>query len=294
MEIHYLDWGGSGDLLLFIPGVTGTAHIFDGIAPEFTGDYRVIAMTRRGHGASGKPESPIDLDVLADDIAGVIDAFADAPAILVGHSYGGFEMPRVVARHPASVKALVFLDAVYDWSILHDTPGQPGYAKPAKAYASFEELENWYRAALPELWSPVARAHLHSQVRETDDGTLVWQLAYPGPRFSTFAGLWRDWSGSEFKAIEVPVLSIQADQEKFLIAHLKARGFPEEEVEAVGYWSREYDNECKSAGRAMLLEAVPDAVNVVLDSTHHILQLQRPDEIVQMMREFLSARVGGA
>ncbi len=293
VSLHYLDWGGSGDLLLFIPGVTGTAHIFNGIAGEFTDAYRVIAMTRRGHGASDKPESTIDLDVLADDIAGVIDRFTDGPAILVGHSYGGVEMPRVARRHPSKVRALIFLDAVYDWSGLLQIPGQPGYAIADSAYASFEDLEAWFRSALPEFWSSVARAHLRSQVRVTEAGSVIWQLPYPGPRFFAFANLYAEWSGSEFSAIKVPVLSIQADQEKFLMAHLAARGFPPEDVEAVGRWADEYENESKASARAMLLDAVPDAVTIVLDSTHHNLQLQRPDVVVRLMKEFLVDHVAG-
>lgn len=43
----------------------------------------------------------------------------------------------------------------------------------------------------------------------------------------------------------------------------------------------------------MLLDAVPNAVTVVLDSTHHILQLQRPVEVVRLMKEFLVDRVAG-
>ena len=293
IRLEVLDWGGTGDLLLFIPGVTGTAHIFNGIAREFTDSYRVVAMTRRGHGASGKPGSPFDLDVLADDIAVVIDRFADGPAILVGHSYGGVELPRLASRHPSKVQALIFLDAVYDWPDLLQWPGQPGYAMPDSAYPSLEELEAWYRLAFPEFRSPVALEHLRSQVRVTEQNDLVWQLPFPGPEFLEFANLYAGWSGTEFSGIQVPVLSIQADQEEFLEVHLAGRGFPEDSIEAVGRWAQEYDNVGKGAGRAMLLDAVPHAVTMVLDSTHHILQLQRPDEVVRLMREFLKDHVGG-
>ena len=132
VSLHCLDWGGTGDLLLLIPGVTGTAHIYNDIANDFTDSFRVVAMTRRGHGASDKPVEPFDLDTLADDIAGVIDHFTDQPAVLVGHSYGGIELPRVARRYAGKVEALIFLDAVYDWAGLMEMPMQPVTTYPTR------------------------------------------------------------------------------------------------------------------------------------------------------------------
>jgi pimeloyl-ACP methyl ester carboxylesterase len=293
VSLHYLDWGGTGGLLLLIPGVTGTAHIYNDIASDFTDSFRVVAMTRRGHGASDKPADPFDLDALADDIAGVIDHFTDQPAVLVGHSYGGIELPRVASQHASKVEALIFLDAVYDWAGLMEMPMQPGYDIPDSTYSSYEELAAWYRASLPEFWSPGAQAHLRSQVRELEDGGVAWQLPFPSPDFMRFAALYPDWSGEEFDGIEVPVLSIQADQGAFLEPHLIGRGFSAEEASRAAEWARDYDNVSKAAGRAMLEAAVPHTVTTLIDSTHHILQLQRPREVVQEMKRFLSGQAGG-
>lgn len=43
--LHYLDWGGEGELLLFVPGLGGTAYLWNGIAPHFADRYRVVALT---------------------------------------------------------------------------------------------------------------------------------------------------------------------------------------------------------------------------------------------------------
>ena len=53
---------------------------------------------------SEKTGRPFDLDALADDLAEVIDVFSEDPAIVIGHSYAGLEMPRLYRRHPDKVE----------------------------------------------------------------------------------------------------------------------------------------------------------------------------------------------
>jgi len=52
VKLHYLDWGGAGETLLFLHGMGDTAHIYDDLAPKFTNQFRVLALTRRGYGQS--------------------------------------------------------------------------------------------------------------------------------------------------------------------------------------------------------------------------------------------------
>jgi non-heme chloroperoxidase len=47
IRLHYLDWGGKGEALLFLAGASNSAHIFDDIAPKFTDRFRVLALTIR-------------------------------------------------------------------------------------------------------------------------------------------------------------------------------------------------------------------------------------------------------
>ena len=48
LSLHYLDWNGSGEPLLLLAGLFGSAHAFDDLAPRLTPRFRVIALTRRG------------------------------------------------------------------------------------------------------------------------------------------------------------------------------------------------------------------------------------------------------
>jgi len=64
--------------------------------------YRVIAHDRRGHGRSGQPSAGYDMDTFADDLSEVLGALDVRDAVLVGHSMGGGEVVRFLARHGAS------------------------------------------------------------------------------------------------------------------------------------------------------------------------------------------------
>jgi len=55
VRLHYVDWGGGGQTILFlIGGGNGSAHTFDSFAPRFTDRFRVLGLTRRGQGPSAK------------------------------------------------------------------------------------------------------------------------------------------------------------------------------------------------------------------------------------------------
>ena len=61
--------------------------------------YRCIAHDRRGHGRSSQPWKGQDIDTYADDLAAVVEALVLRDAVHVGHSTGGGEVARYVARH---------------------------------------------------------------------------------------------------------------------------------------------------------------------------------------------------
>src|SRR5690349_13742617 len=62
--LHYLDWGGSGPPLVLVPGRGENAHVFDDLAPRLVPRYRVVALTRRGYGQSGRPVTGFDVNSL--------------------------------------------------------------------------------------------------------------------------------------------------------------------------------------------------------------------------------------
>lgn len=114
IKVHYLDWGGSGETVVFLTGVGDTGHVFDEMALKLTDRFRVLSLTRRGYGESDKPETGYDVATLADDVRQFLDVMKIKKAHLVGHSAGGNEMIQLAATHPDRILKLVFLDAAYD------------------------------------------------------------------------------------------------------------------------------------------------------------------------------------
>ena len=101
-EIFYKDWG-SGQPIVFSHGWPLSADDWDTQMLFFLQHgYRVIAHDRRGHGRSTQTSDGHDMDHYADDLAAVTAHLDLHDAIHVGHSTGGGEVVRYIARHGES------------------------------------------------------------------------------------------------------------------------------------------------------------------------------------------------
>src|SRR6187431_1536130 len=98
-QIFYKDWG-TGQPVVFHHGWPLTGDDWDNQMLFFLAQsYRVIAHDRRGHGRSTQTDKGNDMDTYAADMAELADALDLKDAIHVGHSTGGGEVTRYVARH---------------------------------------------------------------------------------------------------------------------------------------------------------------------------------------------------
>jgi len=98
VEIFYKDWG-SGQPIVFSHGWPLSADDWDNQMMFFLGQgYRVIAHDRRGHGRSTQVADGHDMDHYADDLAALTAHLDLKDAIHVGHSTGGGEVVRYLAR----------------------------------------------------------------------------------------------------------------------------------------------------------------------------------------------------
>jgi non-heme chloroperoxidase len=120
VKLEVLDWGGSGKPLIFLAGAGDTAHRFDGFAPQFTDRHHVYGITRRGSGASSKPDPAngnYSADHLGNDVLAVMQALHIEHPVLIGHSMAGEELSSIGSRFPDKVTALIYLDAATDFAL---------------------------------------------------------------------------------------------------------------------------------------------------------------------------------
>jgi non-heme chloroperoxidase len=112
-EIFYKDWG-SGQPIVFHHGWPLSADDWDSQMLFFLHQgYRVIAHDRRGHGRSTQTAHGNEMDTYADDVVQLAKALDLKNAVHVGHSTGGGEVARYVARaEPGRVSKAVLIGAV--------------------------------------------------------------------------------------------------------------------------------------------------------------------------------------
>jgi non-heme chloroperoxidase len=125
VEIFFKDWG-SGRPIVFSHGWPLSADDWDTQMMFFLlHGYRVVAADRRGHGRSTQTDTGHDMDHYADDLAAVVNHLDLRDAVHVGHSTGGGEVARYIARHGEDrVAKAVLISAVPP--LMVQTEANPG------------------------------------------------------------------------------------------------------------------------------------------------------------------------
>jgi pimeloyl-ACP methyl ester carboxylesterase len=107
----YFETNGAGRPLILLHGGLGSGEMFGPILPQLAERHKVIAVDLQGHGRTADIDRPIDVRLMADDIAALIDHLGlDRPDV-VGYSLGGGVALHTAAKYPAEVRRLVAASA---------------------------------------------------------------------------------------------------------------------------------------------------------------------------------------
>jgi pimeloyl-ACP methyl ester carboxylesterase len=103
---------GSGPPVVLLHGVPTSSRLWDGLAPELTDRFEVVAPDLLGYGESAKPLTrDVSVRAQAEIVVDLLDTLGLARAALVGHDVGGAVAQMVAVRHPDRVSALALVDS---------------------------------------------------------------------------------------------------------------------------------------------------------------------------------------
>jgi pimeloyl-ACP methyl ester carboxylesterase len=212
VQLEVLDWGGTGRPVVLVAGYL-TAHVYDDFAPKLSKICHVYGITRRGFGASNRPDSGYTAQRSANDVLQVFDVLKLNAPVLVGHSFGGQDLDTLGAMHSDRIAGLVYLNSAEDATLAPADYGvQPPDDRklpaalreaPASDRSSFEAYRKWqlraHGVAFPE-----------SELRQTyaagPDGSMGRYLIPQTVRDAMFKGIQKP----DYTRIRVPVLAFFA------------------------------------------------------------------------------------
>lgn len=261
VRFHYLDWGGDGEPLLMLAGLGCTAHVFAELAPHLTDRYRVLALTRRGHGLTEQVGSGHALEDAAEDARRLLDALDIGRAHLVGHSMGAGEVSALAARHPERVASVVFLDGAFDWA---DSPSPEGADEGPDHFASYDDFVTYVRTVSPDFdenWGTAFDAMFPTLVDSHADGSVTYKLV--GDEAAAFVKAVMSYR-HPWGDIAAPALAIYAVGDRW-------QG-------AAAAW--------RAASRERFAAEVADGRVLEIHDAGHYLFLDHRDDVLAAMREF--------
>ena len=204
-KIEILDFGGTGQPILFLTGLGNSALVFVDFAPKFCDKFHVYAMSRRGYGASEQTANGYRIDTLANDILAVTKTLNLDKVILIGHSIAGDEISKFASTYQDKVDKVVYLDAAYDRTILMATlmPYMPAFPNlTAKDSSSFEN----FKAFTAKMGVTMPDEELKSTSVFSKDGKYLKSVTPNEIQGKIITGI----EQPNYKSINCPALAIYA------------------------------------------------------------------------------------
>jgi pimeloyl-ACP methyl ester carboxylesterase len=107
----YFETHGTGRPLILLHGGLGSGEMFGPVLPALTERHQVITVDLQGHGRTPDIDRPIDVRLMADDIAALIDYLGFDKPDVVGYSLGGGVALFTAVKYPAKVGRVVVASA---------------------------------------------------------------------------------------------------------------------------------------------------------------------------------------
>lgn len=251
-------WGDGAPELVLLHGGAQNAHTWDTVALAL--DRPLVAIDLPGHGHSDWRDDrsywPVDN---AAAVASAMQQLAPEPRLVVGMSLGGLTAVALAARHPGLVPRLVLVDVTPGVDREKASPIAAFIAGPERFDTFDEILERTVAFNPTRTESSLRRGILHN-ARENEDGSWTWRYdrvrLTEGETVPDFGALWDDVS-----KLTMPLMLVRGADSGVV---------GDEDV-------------------AELRRRQPDVRVVVVESSGHSVQGDRPVELARLIQSFLAA-----
>ena len=262
IDYYYEEWG-KGPSLVLIHGFTGSLGSWSGVGDELARDHRVIAIDLVGHGRSSAPQnaSRYAFERAVDDLAAIADQLGVGRATWLGYSMGGRLALGLALHHPGKVSSLILESA---------TPGIQDEAERLLRLEADETLAQriedagvevfvgeWERLPMWESQSTLPKRVLEQQRR------LRLRNSATGLA-NSLRGMGQGGQPSYWDRLGellVPVLLIAGSLDRKYVGIAGQMGI-----------------------------RIPDAMLSVIPGAGHAVHLEKPEQFVASVRDFLAVR----
>ncbi|MBK7453445.1 MAG: alpha/beta hydrolase [Anaerolineales bacterium] len=275
MNIPQFDYGGAGVPLHFLHANGYPPECYQPLLELLQNQYHVFGMKLRPLWDNSRIEEINDWHPFSDDLQGFLTTGGFAPAIGVGHSIGGIVTLRTALRDPGKFRALVLLDPVLfmpaflvGWNLVRaiglGEKIHPLIAGAKRRRRTFDDLESVFRSyrsrnVFKYMSDENLRIYIEGITGQRPDGgyELVYSPEWEAHIYLTGLrdfDLWRDLPN-----LKIPTLIIRgAETDTFLERN------------------------------ANLVKKKNQKIKIVtLERSTHLLPLERPQEVYEIMQSFL-------
>ncbi|MGH9273275.1 MAG: alpha/beta fold hydrolase, partial [Acidimicrobiales bacterium] len=168
-DLRTATWG-SGPFVLGIHGITASSVSLAPVARVVAASRTFVAPDLRGRGGSAAAPGPFGMSAHASDCADLIEAGADGPVVVLGHSMGAFVAVVLAATRPDLVERLVLVDGglpipvpiEVDVDAAMEMLLGPSLARLRMTFDSVAAYEDYWKAhpALATSWNEDIEAYL--------------------------------------------------------------------------------------------------------------------------------------
>jgi pimeloyl-ACP methyl ester carboxylesterase len=186
----YYESHGSGRPLILLHGGLGSGEMFAPVMPMLAARHQVIAVDLQGHGRTADIDRPLDVRLMAGDIAALIEHLGLATPDVVGYSLGAGVAFQTAVMYPAKVRRLVMVSA---------------NIRPDAIYAEMRAQQGQVNAAAVEFMKDTPMYQLYQRVapRPEDFPRLLNKIGEAMSKDFDFT--------DEVRGLQMPTLVLAAD-----------------------------------------------------------------------------------